>query len=372
MFSRTHALLISIVVVSLAGIAPPVAAGSTVATPTPSTADTTPLTTADRTANNSTTAAPISAERAVALIRSGRASTSVANVTAALEAHGDRLNASEAAYRWLLVQQATAEESVPAGALSSVATRLPDEQAREVVADVRASLPDRNVEQLRESLAGIGSGWSVEVSGWLDEHSSRTTASRTTAAPTTASEDTGDARDGSSGDYSEAGTGIVSAIREDFSTPNDTSVRATLKPNLFITDLEWSSEGYVLVTVVNARATSEQLVITDSNDMDTSGGYFSMDQTTVTLPPGRFTIKASASVDRGDQTITIDASGMDGLAGFSDEGGGGAPNPWGVGGASVGWTGGLSAAVVMGLLAHRRSGKQTLPDVESLSTLNYP
>ena len=71
----------------------------------------------------------------------------------------------------------------------------------------------------------------------------------------------------------------------------------------------------------------------------------------ITLPTGRFEIKVPASVERGDQTITVAAGGDGNLVGFSDQGSGASPDPFRGSSGTEGWIFGaltVAAGVVTG------------------------
>lgn len=389
MFSGTHTTLFVVVALAATLVLPGTVAGAT--STFPATVDADQEASADvldvgSVQENNTTAgannSSLTPERVVSLIEDGRAGERAEDVAGWLQGNAENLSNEQAvtAYRWLLARGATARGSVDGPALNAVAEQLDENRAADVVDDVRDRLPSEDVARLRDRLDGVGAGWSLDVAGWLqgygDEPTSTTTTATTTSEPATTttsaptSSTSGEEPAGNGSGYSEAGYGIVSAIREDFASPDPTSVAATLRPNLFVEDVEWKDD-YALLTVVNGRPRAETLAVSDTNDIDTSGGHFTGDKEVLTVPTGRFVIKVGATKDRGDQTITVDVAGTDGYDGFSNDGGGGARNPWGVGGAAVGWSGGISAGVVMGLLAHRRAGKSTRPNVERLSNLKY-
>jgi|AntRauMinimDraft_1070381.scaffolds.fasta_scaffold00053_3 hypothetical protein len=150
----------------------------------------------------------------------------------------------------------------------------------------------------------------------------------------------GDGANNSSGpSIAEAAYGILTADREDPTEP--TFVIQTLRDGVLVTGIEYR-DGYALLEVVNLRPRAVTLDVTDSNSIDTDGGSGLVSHEQYTLPQGRFELKVPASVERGDQTITVGVGER--LYYFSDQSGGSAGLlakvgagwvPWALGGATM-------------------------------------
>jgi hypothetical protein len=195
---------------------------------------------------NNTTAESLTAERVASLIRSADADEHAESITAWVTSNADDLDREQAAdvYRWLLTRSADAEAEVPRSAIDAVSSRLSEERARSVVADVEASLPEDSVSSLRERLGRLGTEWSADVSGWLGESSTKTATATTTAPTTTASPPpTTAAASGGSGGDGRDGERIDSSL---------TLVSSSYHPGSGTVTLVLDSDGATAVTLSDA------------------------------------------------------------------------------------------------------------------------
>jgi hypothetical protein len=392
MFSRTQTAILAVLLIGISAVLPAAAGGASLSSTTSSESVASSSTTAaavehfDATApeNNTTTTVNLTAEEVTELIQTGQASAagSTERVSDWLAANAGNLSNEQAAvaFRWLLARSAVVDNATVDPALRAVGNELPTERSRSIVERVRDSLPTGAVEDLRSDLAGLGSSWSLDISGWLSSPSSTNTTTTTTAPTTTTTTEptstptTSTAPDDSSsedaassdesGDYADAGYGAVEADRGDVAM-NSTLILRELAPGLAVREIRYK-DGYALVELTNARPEAVRLTVTDSNSYERGAETFEITEKTFTLPTGRFTLKIPAEKDRQYQQIVFSAGVIDNPVGFSNQQTGGGPLPWDVGGTLVGWAGGVSAVGISGLMAYRRSENWDSVPVEDL------
>jgi hypothetical protein len=300
-------------------------------------------------ANNTTTTTTrtttrsdgLTPEKVVSLITAGEASNRADEVTTWLAEHGGELSENQAtvAYRWLLARGAESTASVDGAALASVSGQLSEARARGVVRDLSDSLSSADAERLRDRLDGLGAGWSLDVSSWLQEASASTTT--TTTRTTTRPHPTGSD-----------------------SAPDNGAVFAQVDNATTIRSVEYHDSNQTFVIVIDAEmprsvVISDNLAAQKAHQGVSEVQAVQVPQKRLYLDRGTTTIRIQAATWRGKTGITVATTG----GAISLNNGVPAPNPFGASSGTTGWLGGagIVAASFVGAAIYKKRHYGTEP-----------